>query len=158
MHLWQFCVQVFLLAEVATEIFQENPTVFVQARGGTVFLEVNMVGLKLQGLSQLTGASELLMLQDVKRGRYPKLQSSDPSLLDVATKLGIQTESGARAAGVSVLPAETVRSLMLDKRKVQSNRHFDSLYGTTVCPNITTLIFWPTTVTLDDASVFLSQA
>ena len=60
------------------------------------------------------------MLQDVKRGRYHKLQSGDPGLLVVATKLGIQIENGARAAGVSVLPAETVRSLMLDKRKVQS--------------------------------------
>ena len=60
------------------------------------------------------------MLQDVKRGRYHKLQSTDPSLLVVATNLGIQTESGARTAGVSVLPAETVRSLMIDKRKVQA--------------------------------------
>lgn len=63
------------------------------------------------------------MLQDVKRGRYHKVQSNDPGLLVVATKLGIQTESGARTAGLSVLPAETVRSLMIDKRKVQSKHH-----------------------------------
>ena len=63
------------------------------------------------------------MLQDVKRGRYHKVQSNDPGLLAVATKLGIQTESGARTAGLSVLPAETVRSLMIDKRKVRSKHH-----------------------------------
>ena len=105
-------------------------------------------------LIRLTGTSKLVMLQDVKRGRYHKLQSSDPSLLLVATKLGIQTESGARTAGVSVLPAETVRSLMVDKRKVQSKRYFDSRYGTTVCTN-TIMI---TTVMLYHASVFLDRA
>lgn len=69
------------------------------------------------------------MMQDVKLGRYHKIQSDDPGLLDVATKLGIQTESGARTAGISVLSAETVRRLMLDKRKVQSRIAFDSTCG-----------------------------
>ncbi len=34
--------------------------------------------------------------------------------------LGLQTESRTAAVGVALLPAETVRSLMLDKRKVMT--------------------------------------
>ena len=64
-----------------------------------------------------------LSLQDVKRGRYPKLQSTDPNIMAVTTKLGLQVESRTAGTGVSLLTAETVRSLMLDKRKVNSLVH-----------------------------------
>ena len=108
----------FLLAEVATEIFQENPTVFLQAREKRCIFQSQYYSSEVAVTVQLTATSKPVMLQDVKRGRYHKLQSSDPSLLAVATDLGVQPESGARTAGVSVLRAETVRSLMADKRKV----------------------------------------
>ncbi len=64
-----------------------------------------------------------LCLQDVKRGRYPKLQNTDPNILAVTTKLGLQVESRTAGTGISLLTAETVRSLMLDKRKVNSLVH-----------------------------------
>ena len=64
-----------------------------------------------------------LSLQDVKRGRYPKLQSTDPNIMAVISKLGLQIESRTAGTGISLLTAETVRSLMLDKRKVNSHVH-----------------------------------
>ena len=38
----------------------------------------------------------------------------------VTTKLGLQVESRTAGTGISLLTAETVRSLMLDKRKASS--------------------------------------
>lgn len=59
-----------------------------------------------------------LLLQDVKRGRYPKLQSAEVDVLAAVVKLGVQIESRTAPTGVTLLPVETVQSLMLDKRKV----------------------------------------
>ena len=57
-------------------------------------------------------------VQDVKRGRYNKLQSADQDILRVVAKLGLQTESRTSMSGVALLPAASVSSLMVDKRKV----------------------------------------
>lgn len=78
-----------------------------------------------------------LSLQDIKRGRYPKLQSIDPNITAVTSKLGLQVESRTAGTGITLLTAETVRSLMLDKRKVNlllqsvpcTGRHATTLFA-----------------------------
>ena len=102
-------LQVFVLGEIATEVFQDNPTIFFQ---------VNVTDLKRTSASLGRLSLLFLSLQDVKRGRYPKLQSIDSNITAVTSKLGLQVESRTAGTGISLLTAETVRSLMLDKRKV----------------------------------------
>ena len=47
------------------------------------------------------------------------MQSADQDILRLVAKLGLQTESKTALSGIALLPAATVTSLMLDKRKVQ---------------------------------------
>lgn len=54
----------------------------------------------------------------IKRGRYPKVHSQDPSLLALVQKLGIQLESTAASVGVALVPIDTVKALLSDKHKV----------------------------------------
>ena len=62
-------------------------------------------------------------MQVIKRGRYPKLHNKDPSVLALIQKLGIQLESTAAAAGVALVPIDTVKSLLLDKHKAGPSIH-----------------------------------
>jgi hypothetical protein len=54
---------------------------------------------------------------ELRKGRYAKVTSSSPDVLDAVVQLGLPVETSAHA-GVMLLPPATVEALLQDKRRL----------------------------------------
>lgn len=59
----------------------------------------------------------LCLLQELRKGKYSKANSSDEEVLQTIVELGLQVEGAASHAGVVLLPPKTVEQLLVDKRR-----------------------------------------
>ncbi|MEW5301928.1 MAG: hypothetical protein WDW36_004752 [Sanguina aurantia] len=78
--------KLFVMGEVAVELFHESPTAF---------------------------------LQELRKGKYSKVNSINRDVLHTVAELQLPVESTASSAGVVLLPATTVEALLLDKRRLE---------------------------------------
>ncbi|EFJ51977.1 hypothetical protein VOLCADRAFT_103179 [Volvox carteri f. nagariensis] len=78
--------KLFVMGEVAVELFQESPTAF---------------------------------LQELRKNKLPKLQSANRDVLHTVAELHLPVESSANSQGVCLLPASTVETLLIDKRRME---------------------------------------
>ncbi|GLC38926.1 hypothetical protein PLESTB_000462100 [Pleodorina starrii] len=78
--------KLFVMGEVAVELFQESPTAF---------------------------------LQELRKNKLPKLQSANRDVLHTVAELHLPVESSANSQGVCLLPASTVETLLVDKRRME---------------------------------------
>lgn len=63
--------------------------------------------------------------QELRKGKYNRINSSHPDILGTIVQLGVQVEGTASHAGVVLLPPATVEQLLTDRRRnelVQSFR------------------------------------
>lgn len=78
--------KLFVMGEVAVELFQESPTAF---------------------------------LQELRKNKLPKVQSANRDVLHTVAELHLPVESSANTQGVCLLPAATVETLLVDKRRME---------------------------------------
>ncbi|GFR40421.1 hypothetical protein Agub_g995 [Astrephomene gubernaculifera] len=78
--------KLFVMGEVAVELFQESPTAF---------------------------------LQELRKNKLSKLQSANRDVLHTVAELHLPVESSANTQGVCLLPASTVETLLVDKRRIE---------------------------------------
>ncbi|KAG2484101.1 hypothetical protein HYH03_017053 [Edaphochlamys debaryana] len=78
--------KLFVMGEVAVELFQESPTAF---------------------------------LQELRKNKLAKLQSANRDVLHTVAELHLPVESSANTQGVCLLPASTVETLLVDKRRME---------------------------------------
>mmetsp|Transcript_7527 Transcript_7527/g.18655 ORF Transcript_7527/g.18655 Transcript_7527/m.18655 type:complete len:385 (-) Transcript_7527:298-1452(-) len=78
--------KLFVMGEVAVELFQESPTAF---------------------------------LQELRKSKTTRLNSSHRDVLHTIAELQLPVESTASTAGVTLLPAATVEALLVDKRRLE---------------------------------------
>lgn len=60
------------------------------------------------------------MSQELRAGRYSKLNSLSPEVMHTASVLGMPPEPGAQ--GTTLLSADTVETLLIDRRQVRAKR------------------------------------
>lgn len=56
-------------------------------------------------------------MQELRKGKYNRANSSAPDVLHTIVQLGLQVEGTASHAGVTLLPPATVEALLVDKRR-----------------------------------------
>mmetsp|Transcript_5282 Transcript_5282/g.11569 ORF Transcript_5282/g.11569 Transcript_5282/m.11569 type:complete len:390 (+) Transcript_5282:260-1429(+) len=78
--------KLFVMGEVAVELFQESPTAF---------------------------------LQELRKGKFQRSNSTNRDVLHTIAELQLPVESTASTSGVTLLPAATVESLLVDKRRLE---------------------------------------
>lgn len=58
-----------------------------------------------------------MLLQELRKGKYHRTNSSDPDVLNTIVQLGLHIEGTASHAGAVLLPPATVEALLVDKRQ-----------------------------------------
>jgi hypothetical protein len=56
-------------------------------------------------------------LQELRKGKYNRTNSSAPDVLHTIVQLGLQVEGTASHTGVTLLPPPTVEALLIDRRR-----------------------------------------
>ncbi len=59
------------------------------------------------------------MSQELRKGKFNRTNSSNRDVLHTIAELQLPVESTASTAGVTLLPAQTVESLLVDKRRLE---------------------------------------
>lgn len=57
------------------------------------------------------------LLQELRKGKYNRTNSSAPDVLHTIVQLGLQVEGTASHTGVTLLPPPTVEALLIDRRR-----------------------------------------
>ncbi|GAX79686.1 hypothetical protein CEUSTIGMA_g7127.t1 [Chlamydomonas eustigma] len=78
--------KLFVMGEVAVELFQESPTAFVQ---------------------------------EMRKGKYLRTNSAERDIMHTVAELQLPVETTAGVGGISLLPAQTVEQLLIDKRRIE---------------------------------------
>lgn len=60
-----------------------------------------------------------VMVQELRKNKLVKLQSANRDVLHTVAELHLPVESSANTQGVCLLPAATVETLLLDKRRME---------------------------------------
>ena len=58
-------------------------------------------------------------VQELRKNKLPKLQSANRDVLHTVAELHLPVESSANSQGVCLLPAATVETLLVDKRRME---------------------------------------
>ncbi|KAF6258416.1 subunit of axonemal inner dynein [Scenedesmus sp. NREL 46B-D3] len=66
---------------------------------------------------QLFQETPTSFLQELRKGKYNRTNSSAPDVLHTIVQLGLQVEGTASHAGVTLLPPPTVEALLIDRRR-----------------------------------------
>ena len=111
-------LQMFLAGEIAQELFEENPTAFLQVTVLYTQLHACRVAHTSCNCHRSCCLSRVCPLpQELRQGRYVKANSQNRELLYTISRLGLPVETRA-SPGVALLPPETVEQLLADRRKV----------------------------------------
>lgn len=113
--LWRSPAQMFVMGEVAVEMFQESPTSFLQ-------VSEQRVRIGSQRSSMLHLASNVCACtpsQELRKAKYTRTASADRDVLQTTAELHLPVESSAATAGITLLPSSTVEALLVDKRKLE---------------------------------------
>ncbi|KAG2442496.1 hypothetical protein HXX76_002582 [Chlamydomonas incerta] len=68
---------------------------------------------------ELFQESPTAFLQELRKNKLPKLQSANRDVLHTVAELHLPVESSANSQGVCLLPAATVETLLVDKRRME---------------------------------------
>ncbi len=60
-----------------------------------------------------------MMVQELRKNKLVKLQSANRDVLHTVAELHLPVESSANTQGVCLLPAATVETLLVDKRRME---------------------------------------
>lgn len=63
-------------------------------------------------------------MQELRKGKYTRTNSSDPDVLATIVQLGVQVEGTASHAGAVLLPPATVEAILVDKRRSELVQSF----------------------------------
>ena len=121
-------MQFFVMSEVASNLFHENPTVFSKVRLAHLQTLHQPVGASaatsgLQAIHRCRRSAAKCDMwntpptQELRTGRYPKVLSHHPDVLNTAAVLALPPELGQ--TGLTLLTPETVESLLTDRRQAE---------------------------------------
>jgi hypothetical protein len=121
--------QMFIMSEVAAQLFQESPLAFGKVRGRCQpfrILPRRKMRCSFLGHFPLFVSLAFPLLlpppsfsQDLRAGRYPKTHTTNPRIMATCAALGAPEETSGSVVGVTLLPSETVEACLTDRRRAE---------------------------------------